>query len=148
MPGGRGVCMLKARGAAPLSRVVSHSHSHSMITPRRTLSRVGLVLVILSVLFLFPGYSLIRTTRDMRRANQFLQARHTENDLRAAYRVPANAYADYAAVPEYYRRGFSAYTNCEFHVYQREGLPYWFFVAAVNRQSRIIECGVVRKLGK
>ncbi len=119
-----------------------------MITPRRNLRRVGLVLVILSVLFVFPGYSLIRTARDMRRAAQFLQAHHTESQLRAAYRMPANAYADYAAVPEYYRRGFSAYTNCEFQVYQREGLPYWFFVAAVSRQPRIIECGVVRKLGK
>jgi len=119
-----------------------------MVTPRKSLSWVGLVLVILFVVFLFLGYPLIRTARDMRRADEFLQARHTESDLQAAYRRPANIYEDLAAVPEYYRRGFSAYTNCEFYVYQREGFPYWFFVAAVDRQSRIVEYGVVRKMGK
>lgn len=117
-----------------------------MVTPRKSPSWVGLGLVTLFVLFL--GYPLIRTARDMRKADQFLRAGHTESDLRSAYRKPASVYEDYAAVPEYYRRGLSASTNCEFYVYQREGFPYWFFVAAVNRQSRVVECGVVRKLGK
>ena len=119
-----------------------------MVTPRTSLSWVGLVLVILFVLFLFPGYPLIRTARDMRRADEFLRACHTESDLRAAYRKPANVYENYSTLPEYYRRGFSSFTNCEFYIYQREGFPYWFFVAAVNRQSRIVDYGVVRKLGK
>ena len=84
----------------------------------------------------------------MRRADEFLKARHSEGELRAAYRNPANTYRDYSAVPEYYMRGMGLYTNCEYHVYQREGLPYWFFVAAVDRHSRMIAGGVVRKLGK
>ena len=89
----------------------------------------------------------IETSRKMKEADLFLQGHHNKRELYATYQKPTVVYQHYRDIPEYYRRGMAPYASCEFYIYQREGMPYWFFVAAVNQESRVIEHGVFRKLG-
>ena len=119
-----------------------------MITSPKTRKWLGIALVALFALWLFPVEPMIGTARDIKKANAFLRALPTERELRVAYRSPAQVYPDYESVPEYYRRGLGNYPNCEFQLYQREGFPYWYLVAAVNRQSRVVDGGVAKELGK
>ena len=119
-----------------------------MITSRKAISWLAPLLAISFLVLLFLNITVFSTARKMHSAEKFLQARHTERELQTAYRKPAEVYPDYASVPEYYRRGIAPDMKCEYQVYQRDGFPYWFFVAALNRQTRLIEGGFVRKLGK
>jgi len=104
---------------------------------------VGIVLglAILFCISIFVG-SRMKTIRKMRDVTVFLTERHSESELQAQYRLPQLVYSNYADVSPKFQRGLHADTNCVFHVYPKEGVPYWYFVAAVNRQSGVVEYGV------
>jgi hypothetical protein len=122
----------------------------AMKVSRNIAERLEVALLMLFLLFVVTMFLSIwiGTSRKMKQADLFLRGHHNESELRATYRKPTAVYQHYGDVPEYYRNGMDDYTNCDFYIYQREGMPYWFFVAAVNPESRMIEHGVVRELGK
>jgi hypothetical protein len=103
--------------------------------------RIVVVLAIPLCISIFVDLRM-KTIRSMRDTAVFLTERHNESELQAKYRLPHVVYSNYADVPLKFQRGLHAGTNCAFHLYTKEGVPYWYFVAAVNRQSGVVDYGV------
>jgi hypothetical protein len=83
-----------------------------------------------------------RTVRAKRSVAEFLASHPSEMDLRAKHRTPRRVYSNYSEIPEKFKRGLLPSTNCEFHLYTKEGMPYWYFIAAVDRTSRTVTQGI------
>jgi hypothetical protein len=101
---------------------------------------LGVALVVF-VIFTFIQLR-VGTIRSMRDTARFLTQHKSESELVAKYRPSRSVYYDHADMPKTFQRGLHPDTNVEFHVYTREGMPYWYFVAVLDRKSRIIEYGV------
>jgi len=99
---------------------------------------VGMALAVAAV---FVHMSL-RTARAKRSVAEFLADRPSEMDLREKHRMPRQVYSNYSEIPEKFKRGLLPSTNCEFHLYTKEGMPYWYFIAAVDRTSRTVTQGI------
>lgn len=84
----------------------------------------------------------INTLRAIEQASQFLSAGPAEGELRAVYGTPSELYASWSEVPGKFQRGIVESADCEYHLYTLEGFPYWYFVVAVDRTTRVIEHGV------
>lgn len=106
-----------------------------------------LTIIVTTLLFLFIVVAFVSmrigTIRTMRDTATFLTARHSESELQVRYPSPRLVYTNYADVPDKFRRGLHSTTNCEFHLYTKEGLPYWYFIVAIDRETRIVDYGVV-----
>ena len=103
---------------------------------------LGIIAGLVIIVVYGVAHKRTRTFRAMERASEFLHARHTEGELQAMYGAPKQSYSSWRSVPDKFQRGMVDTADCEYHLYTKEGLPYWYFVAAIDRTTRTIKHGI------
>ncbi len=107
--------------------------------------RIAWIVAILVVVCIVaaPISMRISTVREMQATSGFLDRRPSELELQSQYGQPRKVYPSFAEIPVKFQRGLHVDTNCVFYLYTKEGLPYWYFVAAVDSFSKTVLSGVV-----